>query len=367
MSIIKPNKLITSLEQDNPRILQIIAEPLERGFGVTLGNSLRRVLLSSLQGSAVTFVKISGITHEFQPLYGVKEDVTDVILNVKAMVIKMLSPDKQFLRIKAEGPCVVTAGMIEANSEVQIINPDHIICTIESNTSLDIEMVCEIGRGYLSAPTIIDRNEQNSVFAKGNTVGYIAIDALFSPIRSVFYKVENTRVGQVTDYDKLIMTIETNGAIAPEDSLSLAAKILQEQFALFLIGSVQEHKIDLVGQAQSDTRFHPVVLKRVDSFGLSVRSQNCLRSDNIVYIADLVQKTEDELLQLTNFGKKSLDEIHKLLDGLNREFFTEKDSRKQQVAKISASLSEPAFPMLSLGMKIPDWNTNPTEDVAKKE
>ena len=185
MSIIKPNKLITYLEQDDPRILQIIAEPLERGFGVTLGNSLRRVLLSSLQGAAVTFVKISGVTHEFQPLYGVKEDVTDVILNIKTMVIKMLSPDRQFLRIKAEGPCVVTAKMIEANSEVQIINPDHVICTIESNTSLEIEMVCEIGRGYLSAPMIADRNAQNSTFSKGNTVGYIAIDALFSPTKSV--------------------------------------------------------------------------------------------------------------------------------------------------------------------------------------
>jgi DNA-directed RNA polymerase subunit alpha len=367
MSIIKPNKLITYLEKDDPKVLQIIAEPLERGFGVTLGNSLRRVLLSSLQGAAVTFVKISGVMHEFQPLHGVKEDVTDIILNIKTMVVKMLSPDRQFLRIKAEGPCVVTAKMIEATSDVQIINPDHVICTLESNTSLEIEMVCEIGRGYLSAPMVADRNVQNNTFAKGNTVGYIAIDALFSPTKSVLYKVENTRVGQVTDYDKLTMTIETNGAITPEDALSLAAKILQEQFALFLIGNVQEYKVDVVNLTQPDMKFHPIMLKRVDSFGLSVRSQNCLRSDNIVYIADLVQKNEEELLNLTNFGKKSLDEIHKLLDNLNREFFVEKDSRKHQAGKLSTALQEPIFPLLSLGMKVPDWNTGAVEELVKND
>jgi DNA-directed RNA polymerase subunit alpha len=368
MSIIKPNKLVTNFEQDNPRILRAVAEPLERGFGITLGNALRRVLLSSLQGAAITFVKISGITHEFQPLHGVKEDVTDIILNIKTMVVKMLSPERQVIKLKVDGPCVVTAQMIEPNSQVHIADPNHVICTLESNSSLEIEMICEIGRGYLSAPLVAEKNTQ-AAFGKMNissSIGYIAIDALFSPIRSVLYQVENTRVGQITDYDRLIMTIETNGAIPPEDALSLAAKILQDQFNLFLIGVAQEHKIDTGKVKQPDMKFHPILLKKLSSFELSVRSKNCLNGDNIVYIGDLVQKNEADLLKLPNFGKKSLDEIHQLLDNLNREFFAEKEARNKMQSKNNINVMDQHFSLLSLGMKIPEWNKDIVEVLVKE-
>jgi DNA-directed RNA polymerase subunit alpha len=366
MSIIKPNKLVTYFEKDNPRVLKVIAEPLERGFGITLGNALRRVLLSSLQGAAVTFIKIAGITHEFQPWHGVKEDVTDVILNLKAMVIKMLSPERQTIKLKVEGPCVVTAGMIEKNSEVQIIDPHHVICTLESNISLDMEMICEIGRGYLPAHMVADKNSQmpmgKSMLA---SLEYIPIDALFSPIRSVFYKVEHTRVGQITDYDRLIMTIESNGAISPADALSLSTKILQDQFNLFLIGDVQEYKVDSGKVKQHEIKFHPILLRQISTFDLSIRSQNCFKGDNIVYIGDLVQKTEVQLLQLKNFGRKSLDEVYQLLEELNREFFADKDSKiKNQ--KVASNSMDQQFSFLSLGMKIPDWNKDAVEDLVKK-
>jgi len=187
MSITKPTKLVTQLDKDSPnKVLQVVAEPLERGFGVTLGNALRRVLLSSLQGAAVTFIKIPGVSHEFQSLQGVKEDVNDIILNVKTMIIKMLSPDRQVLKLSVTGPCVVTARMIEVNTNVEIIDPDHVICTLDSNIPFEMEMVCEIGRGYLSSSAVLERAEKSSVLNNYYSVGYIALDAVFSPIKSVF-------------------------------------------------------------------------------------------------------------------------------------------------------------------------------------
>ena len=358
MSIIKPTKLITHYNQSDSRSLQAVAEPLERGFGVTLGNALRRVLLSSLQGAAVTFVKISGVSHEFQSIYGVKEDVTDVILNIKTMVIRMTSAERQVIRLKVEGPCIVKASMIELNNDVHIVDPDHVICTLESNSSLDLEMICEIGRGYASSLMVAERGCDIA----SNNPAYIAVDAIFSPIRSVLYKVENTRVGQVTDYDRLIITIETNGSINPADALSLASKILQDQFSLFLIGNAQEYSVDDHSLIQSEMKFHPVLLKKLSSFELSVRCRNCLNGDNIIYVGDLVQKTEAELLKLPNFGKKSLDEINQLLDNLNREFFYEtKPNNKNMSNQI-----EQKFALLSLGMKISEWNKERVEDLIKK-
>lgn len=364
MSITKPTKLITQLDQDNPRILQIVAEPLERGFGVTLGNALRRVLLSSLQGAAVTFIKVSGLSHEFQPLQGVKEDVNDIVLNIKTMVIRMMSPDRQVVRLKVDGPCIVKAGMIESNNEVHVIDPEHVICTLEANSSLDLEMVCEIGRGYLPSSLVSERQAQSAV-SNSSSIGYIALDAIFSPIRSVVYKVENTRVAQITDYDRLIMTIETDGSMNPEDALSLAAKTLQDHLSLFVIGSTKEYKVDADGPKQPEMKFHPILLKKLSSFELSVRSKNCLNGDNIIYVGDLVQKTEAELLKLPNFGKKSLDEINQLFDNLNREFFSEKDSKNKN-NKNTVNVSDQHFSLLGLGMKIPDWNKDAVEDLIKK-
>jgi len=365
MSITKPTKLITQVDQDNSKALQIIAEPLERGFGVTLGNALRRVLLSSLQGAAVTFVKISGLSHEFQPLPGVKEDVNDIILNIKTMVIRMMSPDRQVIRLKVEGPCVVKAGMIESNREVHIIDPEHVICTLDANASIDLEMVCEIGRGYLPASLVSEKNSQSNIANNSSSIGYIALDAIFSPIRSVMYKVENTRVGQITDYDRLIMNLETDGSVNPEDAVSLAAKTLQDHLSLFLIGSTKEYKVDADGQKEPELKFHPILLKKLSSFELSVRSKNCLNGDNIIYVGDLVQRTEAELLKLPNFGKKSLDEINQLFDNLNREFFSEKESKNKN-NKNNINLSEQHFSLLGLGMKIPDWNKETVEDLVKK-
>jgi len=255
--------------------------------------------------------------------------------------------------------------MIYANSQVQIIDPDHVICHLESHASLDVEMICEIGRGYLSAALVAERDSQNP-FGKNNySMEYIPIDALFSPIKSVFYKVENTRVGQITDYDKLTMTVETNGSISPNDAISLAAKILQEQLNLFLIGDVQEYKIETGKVKQPDIKFHPILLKKLASFELSVRSKNCLNGDNIIYIGDLVQKSEADLLKLPNFGKKSLDEIHQLLDNLNREFFAEKEARNK-MNKNAINVMDQHFSLLSLGMKISDWNKEIIEDLVKK-
>ncbi len=359
MSILKSEKLFTHQDKNNSNLLHLVAEPLERGFAITLGNALRRVLLSSLQGAAVTYVKITGVDHEFQPLPGVKEDIIDILVNLKNMVVRMSSPDRQVIKLKVSGPCVVTAGMIDKSSDVNIVDPDHVICTLESNSSLEIEMICEMGRGYVPASMMAEKTS--------SMVGYIALDAIFSPVRSVSYEVKKTRVGQVTDYDKLHMSIETNGSMLPNDALSSAAKILQEHFALFLIGSAQEYLLDSQEPQNSNTKFHPVLLKKISSLELSVRARNCLNGDNVVYIGDLVQKTEAELLKLPHFGKKSLDEINYLLDQLNREIFAEKDVRYRGQGKSPAGTGDKMFSLLTLGMKIPDWNKDVVDSLIKKK
>ena len=221
--LIKPSKV--DVEEKGRNKALIIMEPLERGFGLTLGNALRRILLSSLQGAAITSTKIEGILHEFSSIPGVREDVTEVILNLKTIAIKSHSPEKQRLQLKAEGPCVVTAGMIQENSNIEIISPDTVICTLENKGSLDMELTVETGKGYIPGQTIQ---------GDGNVIGIIPVDAIFSPVTNVSYKVEGSRVGQVTDYDKLVMTVETNGAIEPRDAVGLAAKILQDQLQVFI-------------------------------------------------------------------------------------------------------------------------------------
>lgn len=307
-SLIKPAKLVLSDEKSNTNTAKIVAEPLERGFGLTLGNALRRILLSSLQGAAITSVKIPGVVHEFSAIPGVKEDVVDVVLNLKSVVVRMHVSEKKLLRLKATGPCEVTAGMIDPGHDVDILNPSHVICTLAKGATLDMELTVETGKGYVPAQLARDQDLP---------IGVIPIDALFSPVAQVAYKVEHTRVGQVTDYDKLIMTVETNGSITPEMAVALASRILQDQLQLFItFDDAEEEKEEKL----EELPFNPVLLKKVDELELSVRSQNCLKNDNIVYIGDLVSKTEAEMLKTPNFGRKSLNEIKEILASFNLKF-----------------------------------------------
>ncbi len=306
-SLIKPSKLIYENKYDASNVGKVIVEPLERGFGLTLGNALRRVLLSSLQGASITSFKVSGILHEFSSIPGVKEDVIDIILNLKGIAIKMSVADRKSLKLNVTGPCSVTAGMIETGHEVEIMNPEHIICTLEKGAKLEVELTCETGRGYIPAKSH-DRDLP---------IGVIPMDAIFSPIKKVAYNIENTRVGQVTDYDKLVMTIETNGTISPETALALAARILQDQFQIFI--TFQEESDDKQDKLE-ELPFSPLLLKKVDELELSVRSANCLKNDNIVYIGDLVNKTEGEMLRTQNFGRKSLNEIKDILSQMGLKF-----------------------------------------------
>ena len=307
-SLIKPSKITYDGKNDDNNIANIIIEPLERGFGLTIGNALRRVLLSSLQGAAITAVKIPGVVHEFSAKSGVKEDLIDIILNLKKVAVKIHSSDKKTLRINAKGPCVVTAGMIESGSDVKILNPDQMICTLSKDVEFEMELYCETDKGYVPA---------GNGKMKDLPIGVIAIDALFSPVKKVSYKVEDTRVGQITDYDKLIMNVETDGTISPEMAIALSARILQDQLQLFItFEEVEEEK----HETKEELEYNPILLKKVDELELSVRSRNCLQNDNIVYIGDLVNKTEAEMLRTQNFGRKSLNEIKDVLEKFKLKF-----------------------------------------------
>jgi len=325
-SLIKPNKLSINIDEKNSNLAKIIVEPLERGYGNTLGNALRRVLLSSLQGAAITAIRIPGVEHEFSSIPGVKEDVTDIILNLKGVITKMHSADSKIVRLSATGPCVVTAGMIQTSSDVEILNKDHVICSLAKGSTLDMELTCSIGKGYVPAMSTRDSNQP---------IGVINIDGLYSPVLKVAYKVENARVGQVTDYDKLIMTVETNGVISPDLAIALSARILQDQLQPFItFEEVEDENEEIL----EELPFNPILLKKVDELELSVRSQNCLKNDNIVYIGDLVIKTEAEMLKTPNFGRKSLNEIKEILHSYNLKF----------------------------GMDIPEWPPENLAELAKK-
>ncbi|MDF2965568.1 MAG: rpoA [Rickettsiaceae bacterium] len=325
-SLIKPSKVASEIIADNGTVAQFTIEPLERGFGITIGNALRRVLLSSLQGAAITSIRIPGVVHEFSSISGVREDVVDIILNIKSIVVNMQTEEKRILRINAVGPCTVTAGMIETGHDVEILNPDQQICTLAKGATLEMEFVCEVGKGYVPAASARD---------KDLPLGVIPIDALFSPVKKVAYKVENTRIGQVTDYDKLKLTIETNGTVTPEISLALAARILQDQLQLFIVFDETE---DDKKEKLEELPFDPVLLKKVNELELTVRSYNCLKSANIVYIGDLVIKTEAEMLKMPNFGRKSLNEIKEILSRFSLRF----------------------------GMDVASWPPENIEDLAKK-
>ena len=312
---------------DPKREATIVIEPLERGFGMTLGNALRRVLLSSLQGAAITSLKIDGVLHEFSSIAGVREDVTDIVLNVKAVALRMHGDGPKRINLKANGPGEVTAAQIETGHDIEVMNPDHVICTLDDGAKLSMEMTVETGKGYVPGTTTRPADAP---------IGLIPVDALFSPVKKVAYRVDNTRVGQVTDYDKLSLQVETNGAVTPDDSVAIAARILQEQLQLFI--NFEEPTADKPAEEVSELGFNKHLLMKVDELELSVRSANCLKNDNVIYIGDLVQKTEAEMLRTPNFGRKSLNEIKEVLSQMG----------------------------LHLGMKIPNWPPENIEELAKK-
>lgn len=290
---------------------RFIIEPLERGYGVTLGNSLRRVLLSSIQGAAVVSIRIKGCLHEFATLPGLYEDVTNIVLNVKGLIIRLHSDDMRTLHFKSNKRGKVTAGMFTGNSEVEILNPDHHICELTDDIDFEIELdICD-GRGY----NLSEMNKRPDA-----PVGTVFVDSLFSPVTRVAYTVENTRIGQKTDYDRLILEITTNGAVSPEDGLSYASKLLKDHLQLFIHMDeavlVQEEK----AEDEETTRVRNLLKTRVDELELSVRSSNCLRAANIQSLEELVTKTEADMLKYRNFGRKSLNEIGSLLESMDLHF-----------------------------------------------
>ncbi len=327
LELIRPTKLEVSPGGDASRKASIIAQPLERGFGLTLGNSLRRILMSSLQGAAVTSIQIDGVVHEFSSIPGVREDVTDIVLNVKQLALRMHADGPKRLVLKKSTPGPVTAADIEETSAVEILNKNHVICHLDQGANLRIEMTVNTGKGY--APAEANRPEDAPI-------GLIPVDSLYSPVSRVAYRVENTREGQVLDYDKLIMDVETDGSLSPDDAVAYAARILQDQLQIFI--NFDEPTKDMGGDAREELPFNPALLRKVDELELSVRSANCLKNDNIVYIGDLIQKTEAEMLRTPNFGRKSLNEIKEVLAGLG----------------------------LHLGMDVPDWPPENIEELAKK-
>lgn len=323
--LIKPNKV--EFSSKNSTVTTLIAEPLERGFGLTLGNALRRVLLSSLRGAAVTAVQIDGVLHEFSSIPGVREDVTDIVLNIKEIALRMEGEGPKRMVVRKSGPGAVTAGDIQTVGDVEVLNPDHVICTLDEDAEIRMEFTVDNGKGYVPA----DRNR-----AEDAPIGLIPVDSLYSPVKKVSYKVENTREGQILDYDKLTMSIETNGAVSGEDAVAFAARILQDQLGLFV--NFEEPQKAQVEEQVAELAFNPALLKKVDELELSVRSANCLKNDNIVYIGDLIQKTEAEMLRTPNFGRKSLNEIKEVLAAMG----------------------------LHLGMEVQDWPPENIEDLAKR-
>jgi DNA-directed RNA polymerase subunit alpha len=324
--LIKPGDLDIQYLDSSLRGAVIVAEPLERGFGVTLGNSLRRVLLSSLQGSAFVSVKIDGVLHEFSSVPGVIEDVTDIILNIKSIGVKLTSELPKKVKLSVTGPRVVRASDIDVTSGVEILDPDAEICTLGEGYSLNMELGVASGKGFV--PAVYDPDE-------AKTIGVIPIDAMFSPVKRVNYNVEPTRVGQRTDYDRLTMTVETNGSINPDGALAYAARILVDQMQQFI--NFEEPAMIFSPRRADVLPFNRNLLRRVEELELSVRSANCLKMESIVYIGDLVQKTEQDMLKTPNFGRKSLNEIKEVLAQMG----------------------------LGFGMSIPQWPPDDIDELSK--
>jgi len=329
--LIRPKRLDTEKETLTPFYGKFVAEPFERGFGITIGNSLRRILLSSLQGAAITSVKIDGVLHEFSTIPGVKEDVTEIILNLKEVRLKLHTEGPKTIRVKMEGPKILKAGDIQTGDAVEILNPDHYIATLSKDAKLSIEMVIKMGRGYIPA----ERNKEET-----QPIGTIPIDSIFSPIKKVNYTVTNARVGQITDYDKLTLEVWTDGSLGPEEAVAHAAKILKNQLSIFITFEEEEEaEVAPPADQEESERLNENLFRSVDELELSVRSANCLKHANIKLIGDLVQKTEAEILATKNFGRKSLNEIKEILTEMG----------------------------LSLGMKLENWPPRKPEEEVESE
>ena len=324
--LIKPSKLNIQSSEDKS-FTTLIAEPLEKGYALTIGNSLRRILLSSIQGSAITAIQIDGVLHEFSSIKGVREDVTDIVLNVKSLSIQVMSEEPKKLILDVKGPGEIKAKDIQTNPDVKILNPELVLCHLDENTKFYMELIANTGKGYRPA----EKNKKED-----SPLGLITIDSLFSPVKKVSYTVENAREGKSLDYDKLVMNIETDGSLPAEDAVAYAARIFQEQLSLF-VNFDEPAEIQKVPKVV-ELEFNKNLLRKVDELELSVRSMNCLKNDNIIYIGDLVQKTEPEMLRTPNFGRKSLNEIKEVLNGMS----------------------------LYLGMEIPNWPPENIAELSKK-
>ena len=325
-SLIKPGRLDVQLSDDKS-YAKIIAEPLEKGYGLTLGNSLRRLLLSSIRGTAVTAIQIDGVLHEFTSIKGIREDVTDIVLNVKSLALKSSSESAKKLILNAKGPGEIKASNITPINDVEILNPDLVICNLDENTNFHMEMTVGTGKGYV--PAVMNKPEEPPL-------GLIPIDSLFSPSKKASYSVSTAREGKALDYDKLTMEVETNGSISAEDAVAYSAKIFQDQLNMFV--NFDEPQEVVVHEQPAEPKFNKNLLRKVDELELSVRSMNCLKNDNIIYIGDLVQKSEGEMLRTPNFGRKSLNEIKEVLTGMS----------------------------LYLGMEIPNWPPDNIAEMSKK-
>jgi len=325
-ALIKPPKLEVQLSDDKS-FAKIIAEPLEKGYGLTLGNSLRRIMLSSIRGAAVTSIQIDGVLHEFTSIEGVREDVTDIILNVKTLALKSSSEGSKKLILDAKGPGEIKASDITPVQDIEILNPELVICNLDENTKFHMEMTVGNGKGYV--PAEMNKPEEPPL-------GLIPIDSLFSPVKRVSYSISTAREGKALDYDKLTMEVETNGSISAEDATAYSARIFQDQLSMFV--NFDEPQEVIVREKPTEPEFNRNLLRKVDELELSVRSMNCLKNDNIIYIGDLVQKSEGEMLRTPNFGRKSLNEIKEVLNGMS----------------------------LYLGMEIPNWPPDNIVELSKK-
>jgi DNA-directed RNA polymerase subunit alpha len=333
--LIKPKRLERDEKTSASTYGKFVCEPLERGYGITLGNALRRVLLSSIQGSAITSVKIEGVLHEFSTISGVKEDVTEIVLNLKGIELKMHTYEPQMLRVSATGECDVTAGDISTGHQVDILNPNHHIATLSEGGSLEMEMTVEMGRGYEP----VERRGDTR-----NAIGVIPIDALFSPVKKVNYMVTNARVGRRTDFERLTLEMWTNGIILPEDAIAYGAKILREQLTVFI--NFDEKEVDAKVEIEEKKEImgtEDVLFMTLEDLDLSARSLNCLRKANVEYTGDLIQMTEEELLNLENFGKRSLVEIKDKLSEIalglgmkiNKEVFDAEKLKRPKERRVS--------------------------------
>ena len=327
--LIRPKRLEIDQDSLSGTYGKFTAEPLERGYGTTLGNALRRVLLSSLQGAAVVQVKFEGVQHEFSTIPGAKEDVSEIILNLKDVRFKAMTAKQKRVRLDMTGPCTVTAGDISVGSTLEVLNPEAHLVTLDEGARLEAEMIIEVGKGY--QPAEMNKTEDMPI-------GWIAIDAVFSPVDRVNVRVEQARVGQRTDYDKLILELWTDGSVSPEDAVAYAAKILKDQAQVFINFEEADDEEETATEETADAGYNPNLDRKVSELELSVRAANCLKAANIRFIGELVQKTDAEMLKTKNFGRKSLNEIKDILQTMN----------------------------LHLGMELDGW-TPPEEDLEEEE